>query len=70
MTESQAVRSFGTGSCLAFPPGALFGQRWISIGNDTLVGPHVSISAGMVPGQKHGHLPGRPDRRPMHDRSG
>jgi acetyltransferase-like isoleucine patch superfamily enzyme len=42
---------FGPGSCLAFPPGALFGQRWISIGNDTLVGPHVSISAGMVPGQ-------------------
>ena len=42
---------FGPGSCLAFPPGALFGERWISIGNDTLIGPHVSISAGMVPGQ-------------------
>jgi acetyltransferase-like isoleucine patch superfamily enzyme len=43
--------SFGAGSCLAFPPGAVFGQRWIAIGRDTLVGPHVSISAGMVPGQ-------------------
>ena len=23
---------FGSGSCLAFPPGALFGERWIHIG--------------------------------------
>ena len=30
----------------------VFGERWIHIGRDTLVGPHVSISAGMVPGQK------------------
>ncbi len=44
--------SFGAGSCLAFPPGALFGERWIHVGRDTLVGPHVSISAGMVPGQR------------------
>ena len=44
--------SFGTGSCLAFPPGALFGERWIRIGRDTLIGPNVSISAGMVPGQR------------------
>ncbi len=43
--------AFGSGSCLAFPPGAIFGERWISLGRDTLVGPHVSISAGMVPGQ-------------------
>lgn len=44
--------AFGRGSCLAFPPGALFGERWIHIGEDTLVGPFVSISAGMVPGQR------------------
>jgi acetyltransferase-like isoleucine patch superfamily enzyme len=43
--------AFGSGSCLAFPPGAVFGERWIRLGRDTLVGPHVSISAGMVPGQ-------------------
>jgi len=43
--------AFGSGSCLAFPPGAVFGERWIRIGRDTLVGPQVSISAGMVPGQ-------------------
>jgi len=51
--DRRAVRfgSFGEGSCLAFPPGALFGERWIRIGRDTLIGPHVSLSAGMVPGQ-------------------
>ena len=42
---------FGEGSCLAFPTGAIFGERWIRIGEDTLVGPYVSLSAGMVPGQ-------------------
>ena len=44
--------AFGRGSCLAFPPGALFGERWIHIGADTLIGPGVSLSAGMVPGQQ------------------
>ena len=43
--------AFGRGSCLAFPTGAIFGERWIHIGEDTLVGPYVSLSAGMVPGQ-------------------
>ena len=43
--------AFGRGTCLAFPPGAVFGEQWIHIGSDTLVGPYTSISAGMVPGQ-------------------
>jgi len=43
--------AFGEGTCLAFPTGAVFGERWISVGRDTLVGPYVSLSAGMVPGQ-------------------
>ena len=44
--------TFGEGSCLTFPQGAVFGERWIHIGRDTLVGPDVSLSAGMVPGQQ------------------
>ena len=40
----------GAGSCLAFPPGAVFGERWISIGEGTLIGPNVSLSVGM-PGE-------------------
>lgn len=37
----------GRGSCIAFPPGAVYGERWITIGTDTLIGPHVSLAVGM-----------------------
>ncbi|MEV5750881.1 acyltransferase [Actinoallomurus sp. NPDC052308] len=40
----------GKGVCIGFPTGALFGEPWIHIGDDTLVGVHVTISAGFVPG--------------------
>jgi acetyltransferase-like isoleucine patch superfamily enzyme len=46
--------AFGDGSVLAFPPGAIFGEAWIEIGSGTVVGQHVSISAGTVPGQDLG----------------
>ena len=39
----------GPGSCIAFPPGAVFGERFITIGAGTLVGPHVSLAVGMGP---------------------
>ena len=44
--------AFGRGSCLVYPPGTIFGERWIHLGEDTLVGPNVCLSAGMVPGQE------------------
>jgi acetyltransferase-like isoleucine patch superfamily enzyme len=47
----------GTGSCISFPPGAVFNERWIHIGARTLIGPHVSMSAGMWPGQDLGRDP-------------
>jgi acetyltransferase-like isoleucine patch superfamily enzyme len=37
---------------LAFPPGAVFNEGSIHIGADTLVGPYVSLTAGMAPGQE------------------
>ncbi|WP_262847337.1 acyltransferase, partial [Sphaerisporangium corydalis] len=43
-------RHLGTGTCLSFPQGAIFGEAWIEIGDHTLVGERVSISAGMGPG--------------------
>lgn len=42
---------FGSGSVLCFPPSALYGEHAIRIGSDTLIGPYVSLSAGMMPGQ-------------------
>lgn len=33
-------------------PATIFNERYISIGRDTLIGPGVALSAGMVPGQE------------------
>ena len=44
--------SFGSGSLICFPPTALYGEQAIAIGNDTMIGPHCSITVGMVPGQE------------------
>lgn len=43
--------AFGSGSIICFPPAALYGEEAIQIGHDVLIGPQVSLSAGMVPGQ-------------------
>src|SRR5437868_15010573 len=43
-------RRLGEGVSIAFPPGAIFGEEWIEIGDYTLVGERVSISCGMMPG--------------------
>jgi acetyltransferase-like isoleucine patch superfamily enzyme len=47
----KAFRRFGRGSIMAFPTGSVFGEAAIEIGEDTLIGQQVSISAGMLPGQ-------------------
>ena len=48
--SAKRFRSMGESSFIAFPPGAVFGERWIEIGAHTLVGPNVSLSAGL-PGE-------------------
>ena len=50
--RGKAFGSFGAGSIIAFPPVALFGEQAIHIGLDSLFGPGLSLSAGMVPGQE------------------
>ncbi len=47
----RAFRRFGRGSLMAFPTGSVFGEAGIEIGEDTLIGQQVSISAGALPGQ-------------------
>ena len=44
--------AFGAGSVICFPATALVNERYIRIGRGTMIGPHVSLSAGMVPGQE------------------
>lgn len=52
--HARAARfgAFGAGSLLAFPPGAVYNERWIRIGRDTMVGARTSLSAGIAPGQE------------------
>ena len=42
---------FGKGSIICFPQTTIFNERYIHIGSDTMIGSHVALSAGMVPGQ-------------------
>jgi len=54
---ARRFAAFGCGSIATFPRGAVFGERWITVGEDTLIGAFVSLSAGMVPGQDLGSVP-------------
>jgi acetyltransferase-like isoleucine patch superfamily enzyme len=47
----QRFGHFGRGAMMAFPAGSVYGERWIVVGEDTLIGQHVTLSAGMIPGQ-------------------
>jgi acetyltransferase-like isoleucine patch superfamily enzyme len=55
--SARRFAAFGPGSLIAFPPGAVFGEAWIAIGEATLIGPEVSLSAGLMPGHDLGDEP-------------
>lgn len=44
--------SFGPGSLLRYPLGAVYNERYIHIGAGTMIGPDVALAAGMAPGQE------------------
>ena len=44
--------AFGEGSIICFPATSLMNERFIEIGENTMIGPHVALSAGMAPGQE------------------
>jgi acetyltransferase-like isoleucine patch superfamily enzyme len=43
---------FGLNSVICFPANTIFNEEFIHIGSGTMIGPHVTLSAGMVPGQE------------------
>ena len=52
--ESRRGRKFGkfgTGSIILFPTTTIFNESYIHIGSNTMIGEHVALSAGMMPGQ-------------------
>ena len=44
--------AFGGGSIICFPPATIMNECYIRIGRGTVIGADVSLSAGMVPGQR------------------
>ncbi len=50
---AKRFAKFGAGSALVFPPGALFGEQFIEIGEHTLIGPYVTMSAGLFGEKLH-----------------
>lgn len=44
--------AIGPGSVICFPANTIFNERYIHIGAHTLLGPQMTLSAGMVPGQQ------------------
>ena len=49
---AQAYKNFGIGSIINWPTGNMYGERWISIGEDTMIAADVTLSAGMLPNQE------------------
>ena len=47
--RGKRFQYMGRGACIGFPPGVVFGERLIRIGADTLIGPDVTLAAGMHP---------------------
>ena len=49
--RARRFRTFGEGAVIRFPVTALYGEEHIDIGECSLIGPQVSLSAGWMPGQ-------------------
>jgi acetyltransferase-like isoleucine patch superfamily enzyme len=50
--SGKKFANFGQRSVICFPQTTIFNEQYISIGNDTMIGEHVALSAGMIPGQE------------------
>jgi acetyltransferase-like isoleucine patch superfamily enzyme len=47
--HARRFQAVGPGSAFAIPPGPTLGERWISIGDESMIGAGVALSAGMWP---------------------
>ena len=55
--ESAAGRrfaAFGAGSLMAFPTGAVYGERWIEVGDQCMLAELITLCAGIAPGHDLG----------------
>ena len=49
---AAAFGGFGEGAALLYPQGVIYNERYLRIGEDTMVGPNTAITAGMAPTQE------------------
>jgi acetyltransferase-like isoleucine patch superfamily enzyme len=54
--QARRFRHFGEGSAICFPVAALYGERYISLGAATMLGPYVTLSAGVSPEHELGDV--------------
>lgn len=50
-SRGASFHSFGAGSIVMYPFANVYNESYIKIGEGTIIGPNVSLAAGMVPGQ-------------------
>ena len=50
--RGRTFGAFGENSVICFPTNTIFNEQFIHIGTGTMIGPQVTLSAGMVPGQE------------------
>jgi acetyltransferase-like isoleucine patch superfamily enzyme len=56
-SRARRFRQFGDGSAICFPLNALFGEEYIELGADCIIGPYTTLSAGVMPGHVLEHSP-------------
>ena len=49
--EARKFKYFGPGAALLYPQGVLYNERYIEIGDGTMIGPNTCVTAGMAPTQ-------------------
>jgi carbonic anhydrase/acetyltransferase-like protein (isoleucine patch superfamily) len=54
--HAKRFRHFGDGSAICFPAVAMFGERYVSIGEGSVVGPYATVSAGVSPEHELGDV--------------
>jgi len=55
--RARRFRAFGEGSAICVPFAALYGEEYIDLGADCIVGPYATLSAGVMPGHVPDHVP-------------
>ncbi len=55
--RARRFRAFGEGSAVCVPIATLYGEEYIELGADCIVGPYSTLSAGVMPGHVPDHIP-------------